>query len=103
MGKQHRDFLPAATGLHVIRSRGERTGNVAGVFVITRGNLRATMFGSQFPVCYVFAGPKVAWKFSRQAIEIIYYWRARQDSNLWPLPSEGGGHQFIEIAASYPR
>src|SRR5271166_4510770 len=30
-------------------------------------------------------------------------WRARQDSNLWPLPSEGGGHQFIVIAASYLR
>ena len=33
MGQQHLDFLPPATGLHVLRSCGVRTGHVAGVFV----------------------------------------------------------------------
>jgi hypothetical protein len=33
MGKQHLDFLPPATGLHVFWSGGMRTGHVAGAFV----------------------------------------------------------------------
>ena len=33
MGEQHLDFLPPATGLHVLRSCGVRTGHVAGVFI----------------------------------------------------------------------
>jgi hypothetical protein len=33
MGEQHLDFLPTTTGLHVCRSRSERTGHVAGIFV----------------------------------------------------------------------
>jgi hypothetical protein len=33
MCEQHLDFLPPATGLHVLRSCGVRTGHVAGVFV----------------------------------------------------------------------
>ena len=31
MGEQHLDFLPPATGLHIFRSCGVRTGHVAGV------------------------------------------------------------------------
>ena len=33
MCEQHLDFLSPATGLHVLRSCGVRTGHVAGVFV----------------------------------------------------------------------
>jgi hypothetical protein len=33
MGEQHLDFLPPATGLHIFRSCGVRTGHVAGVFM----------------------------------------------------------------------
>ena len=33
MGEQHLDFLPPATGLHVLRSCGVRAGHVASIFV----------------------------------------------------------------------
>jgi len=33
MGEQHLDFLPTATGLHVLRRCGVRTSHVAGVFM----------------------------------------------------------------------
>ena len=48
MGEQHLDLLPTATGLHVLRSRGKRTGHVARVFVqiprdLARDNVRAAL------------------------------------------------------------
>ena len=33
MGEQHLEFFPPTTGLHVLRSCGERTGHVASIFV----------------------------------------------------------------------
>ena len=46
--EQHLDFLSPATGLHIFRSCGVRTSHVAGVFVRSRGILRARAFGQHW-------------------------------------------------------
>src|SRR5271165_2771970 len=61
MGEQHLDLLPTATGLHVLRSRGKRTGHVARVFVqiprdLARDNVRAALRFEFTDVAIQFAG-----------------------------------------------
>ena len=61
MGEQHLDLLSTTTGLHVLRSCGERAGDVAGVFVqiprdLARDSVRATLRFKFTDVAIQFAG-----------------------------------------------
>jgi hypothetical protein len=61
MGEQHLDFLPAATGFHVLRSCGVRTGHVASIFVqiprdLSGKSVRAALGFKFADVAIQFAG-----------------------------------------------
>jgi hypothetical protein len=61
MGEQHLDFLPPATGLHVLRSCGERAGHVASIFVeiprdLAGKSVRAALSFELADIAIQFAG-----------------------------------------------
>ena len=61
MCEQHLDFLSPATGLHVLRSCGVRTGHVGGVFVqiprdLAGKSVRAALWFESAGVAIQFAG-----------------------------------------------